>query len=80
MSKFTRMISVNFFLAILTAPGVFGATSWIVPGTAWYDTAGKKIDAHGGGIIQRGTTFYWLGQSVNNGRSRTYRVQCRRDR
>ena len=67
--KLSKMLSVNILTALLAAPGVLGATSWIVPGTAWYDTAGNKIDAHGGGIVQRGNTFYWLGQSVNNGRS-----------
>ncbi|KAF2228636.1 carbohydrate-binding module family 35 protein [Viridothelium virens] len=60
------MLSAKFLVALLAAPGAFGATNWIVPGAAWYDTAGKKIDAHGGGIVKRGNTFYWLGQSVSN--------------
>jgi hypothetical protein len=37
------------------------AASWIAPGTVWKDTSGNKIDAHGGGIVQRGDTFYWIG-------------------
>ncbi|KAI9696512.1 MAG: hypothetical protein M1820_008140 [Bogoriella megaspora] len=60
------MLSSLLFSYLLTATGVLGATSWIVPGAVWYDTAGKKIDAHGGGIVKRGNTFYWLGQSVAN--------------
>ncbi|KAI0964834.1 glycosyl hydrolase [Xylaria arbuscula] len=40
--------------------------SWIAPGAVWYDTNGKKIDAHGGGIVQRGSIFYWIGQSAEN--------------
>ena len=39
---------------------------WIVPGVGWYDTDGKKIDAHGGGVIRRGDTFYWVGYSANS--------------
>jgi len=37
-------------------PSAFGA-SWIVPNTVWYDTDGKKIDAHGGGIIKEGVRY-----------------------
>lgn len=43
---------------------MLAANSWIVPGAVWYDTAGNKIDAHGGGIVQRESTFYWVGQSA----------------
>ncbi|CZR60141.1 uncharacterized protein PAC_10037 [Phialocephala subalpina] len=42
------------------------AASWIVPGAVWTDTSGNKIDAHGGGIVQRGDTFYWIGQSTSD--------------
>jgi hypothetical protein len=42
------------------------AASWIVPGAVWTDTSGNKIDAHGGGIVQRGDTFYWIGQSASD--------------
>ncbi|KAL1872354.1 hypothetical protein Daus18300_004324 [Diaporthe australafricana] len=42
------------------------ANSWIAPGAVWYDSAGNKIDAHGGSIVKRGDTFYWIGQSAAN--------------
>jgi hypothetical protein len=42
------------------------AASWIVPGAVWTDTSGNKIDAHGGGIVKRGDTFYWIGQSASD--------------
>lgn len=48
--------------------GAFAA-SWIVPGAVWTDTDGNKIDAHGGQIVQRGDTFYWIGQSASDGTS-----------
>ncbi|KAG9237470.1 Arabinanase/levansucrase/invertase [Amylocarpus encephaloides] len=41
------------------------AASWIVPGAVWNDVNGKKIDAHGGNIVQRGDTFYWVGQAAS---------------
>ncbi|RDL35392.1 Arabinanase [Venustampulla echinocandica] len=41
------------------------AASWIVPGAVWTDTAGNKIDAHGGNVVQRGDTFFWVGQSAS---------------
>ncbi|KAF8862120.1 hypothetical protein BDZ45DRAFT_703171 [Acephala macrosclerotiorum] len=30
------------------------------------DISGNKTDAHGGGIVQRGDTFYWIGQSASD--------------
>src|SRR3569833_1827039 len=52
----------------LFASAVVGAiaTDWIVPGEAWYDTEGKKIDAHGGGIVRRQDGFYWVGFCVSS--------------
>ncbi|KAK0629431.1 glycosyl hydrolase [Bombardia bombarda] len=51
--------------ALAAAPYAWGA-SWITSNTVWYDTDGQVIDAHGGGIVQRGDTFYWVGQSAKN--------------
>ncbi|KAH8205160.1 hypothetical protein TruAng_000725 [Truncatella angustata] len=51
-------------LIILFAASGVPAVSWITSGTTWYDTSGNKIDAHGGGIFQRGSTFYWIGHSA----------------
>jgi hypothetical protein len=54
-------------LALVSSAGSGGlAASWIAPGTVWKDTSGNKIDAHGGGIVQRGDTFYWIGWSASN--------------
>jgi hypothetical protein len=38
------------------------ATVAITPGTAWKDTGGHPIQAHGGGMIKVGSTYYWLGE------------------
>ena len=42
------------------------AASWIASNTVWYDTDGNVLDAHGGGIVQRDDTFYWVGHSAGN--------------
>ncbi|XDG07677.1 hypothetical protein ABKA04_007292 [Annulohypoxylon sp. FPYF3050] len=47
------------------ASSVLGA-SWVAPGAVWTDTDGNKIDAHGGGVVKRGDTFYWVGQAASN--------------
>jgi hypothetical protein len=39
----------------------------ITPGTVWHDTSGNVIQAHGEGIIEVGSTFYWLGEDKTNG-------------
>lgn len=35
----------------------------IKPGQTWFDTEGKRIQAHGGSIIMVGDTFYWYGEN-----------------
>ncbi|KAJ6626911.1 galactan 1,3-beta-galactosidase [Mycena sp. CBHHK59/15] len=34
----------------------------IVPGAAWTDTSGNVIQAHGGGFLKVGSTYYWFGE------------------
>ena len=35
----------------------------ILPGRPWYDTDGKRIQAHGGSMYHDGSTFYWYGEN-----------------
>jgi hypothetical protein len=35
----------------------------ITPGQPWFDTAGNRIQAHGGSIMEVGGTFYWYGEN-----------------
>lgn len=37
------------------------------PGTVWHDTSGNVIQAHGGGLIKVGSTYYWLGEDKTDG-------------
>jgi beta-glucanase (GH16 family) len=32
------------------------------PGQAWYDDRGEVINAHGGGLLYSGDTYYWFGE------------------
>ena len=32
------------------------------PGEIWKDNTGKHINAHGGGILKKGDTYYWYGE------------------
>lgn len=37
------------------------------PGTVWQDTSGNVIQAHGGGFVKVGSTYYWLGEDKTSG-------------
>lgn len=60
-----------------------GSCAWaqkqqaIRPGETWPDTDGKHIQAHGGGIIKVGKTYYWYGEERRQGLDTSYRyVSC----
>jgi hypothetical protein len=38
------------------------APAVIEPGAVWRDTDGRAINAHGGGILYHGGTYYWYGE------------------
>jgi len=45
-------------------------------GVFWNDTAGKRIEAHGGGFLKVGDTWYWFGED-KSGNSGTFKgVNC----
>jgi hypothetical protein len=49
----------------------------IAPGEPWPDNRGSHIQAHGGGVIQLGGTFYWFGEDRSKGNQRWLRyVSC----
>jgi len=53
------------------------STETIQPGEVWPDNRGQHIQAHGGGILKLGDTFYWFGEdrSQANQPDRRY-VSC----
>jgi len=44
-----------------------GGPPTIVPGAIWPDDRGKHVQAHGGGIIRFGGTYYWFGEERAHG-------------
>lgn len=49
----------------------------IKPGAVWPDQQGNHIQAHGGGIIKLGNTYYWYGEQRSRGQDTNYRyVSC----
>lgn len=62
----SKMWKPPFLLSISFVFRTVWGASWIVPGAVWYDTAGQKIDAHGGGVVRRGSTWYWVGYSASD--------------
>lgn len=38
-----------------------------LPGRIWADTDGKRIQAHGGGILRYGNKWWWYGEDRSNG-------------
>jgi hypothetical protein len=45
-------------------------------GDYWQDTAGKRIEAHGGGFIQVGDTWYWIGEDKSHNSGNFKGVNC----
>ena len=46
------------------------------PGRIWLDTEGKRIQAHGGSIMQVDGVFYWYGEN----KEKTFRHSRERDK
>jgi hypothetical protein len=61
----------------LAAGNLFAQSPTIQPGELWPDDRGEHIQAHGGGVIKLGDTFYWFGEdrSRANERGKRY-VSC----
>lgn len=72
--KFWRLLVVVTGLGL---QGVTAGETWITPGEIWPDDRGQHIQAHGGGVIQLGDTWYWFGEdrSRANERGKRY-VAC----
>jgi len=43
--------------------GTAHAQRAFIPGEIWLDTKGKPINAHGGGMLCQGQTYYWYGEN-----------------
>jgi hypothetical protein len=54
------------FLAVLIPLTGLG-DEFVHPGDVWVDNRGKEIQAHGGGMLRVGETFYWFGEDRSPG-------------
>lgn len=64
-------------MVLLAALNYAAASQLIQPGSPWPDDRGKHIQAHGGGILKVGGTFYWFGEERSQGLNPTLRyVSC----
>ncbi len=63
--------------SLLIATNTFAAPQTIKPGELWLDDRGQHIQAHGGGIIKLGDTYYWFGEDRSQGSDGSKRfVSC----
>jgi hypothetical protein len=67
------LVCVVVGIASAQTSGIPGA---IVSGTKWNDTNGKRIQAHGGGILLRDGTYYWYGEDKTLGNFNKTGVSC----
>jgi hypothetical protein len=73
------LFATNLCLLAVCAGRAAGAAppDQIKPGAVWLDDRGQQIQAHGGGILKVGDTYYWFGEDrgTNNQRNLRY-VGC----
>ena len=55
-------LGIHLLLAMSCAVTFATAAPEFRPGEVWPDTSGNPIQAHGGGILVRGQTYYWYGE------------------
>jgi hypothetical protein len=73
LSPVLKICAVATALACLPV----SAAELFKPGEVWPDNRGQHVQAHGGGLLKLGDTFYWFGEdrSQTNPRGRCY-VSC----
>ena len=70
------MYKITTLLLLATAVAS-AAPQTIKPGDVWPDDRGQHIQAHGGGIIKIGDTFFWFGEDRGQNLDRSLRyVSC----
>ncbi len=74
------MLSLAPLLLLLSGQPVAPAASAasFEPGAVWLDTAGKPIQAHGGGVLFDKGTYYWFGENKDAPNTSSDKVQLAR--
>lgn len=68
-------VAVVMVLLVFPQAGMAAAVT-ITNGPVWYDTTGGTIQAHGGGIIKVGSTYYWIGEDKLHNSATFRNVVC----
>ena len=63
-----RILTAILLLLPLVSCGQQGKNKAFVPGEIWPDNEGVHINAHGGGILAMGDTYYWFGEHKTEGK------------
>ncbi|KAA1467570.1 Arabinanase/levansucrase/invertase [Dentipellis sp. KUC8613] len=71
------MLSVRAILGAVFGFGAILASGQdIVAGATWTDTSGNVIQAHGGGFLKVGGTYYWFGEDKSHNSALFKAVSC----
>ncbi len=62
------MFKVLFLFIVSQLVVVSVSTQSLPLGKLWYDTEGRMINAHGGGILYHNNTYYWFGEVKGMGK------------
>jgi hypothetical protein len=62
-TAFSPRTGLLLLLLWATIPARPGEAAAFRPGAVWLDTAGRPINAHGGGMLFHDGTYYWYGES-----------------
>ena len=74
---FIKKYLLTFFFTALLSVAFAQKQNAILPGEIWPDADSNHIQAHGGGIIKTGKTYYWYGEERRQGLDTNYRyVSC----
>jgi hypothetical protein len=61
-------LALAVILSVVAFPqAAHAATATITPGTAWTDSSGGSLEAHGAGIFKVGSTYYMVGEDKSAG-------------
>lgn len=62
---FVRFSVLALALTLLPQMSIAATHGLVRSGAVWHDTQGHVIEAHGGGILRHGHTWYWFGTDRN---------------
>lgn len=62
VSPLLRTLITGAVLAVAVGASTAEPAEPITPGALWPDNRGQPINAHGGGVIRVGETWYWFGE------------------